>query len=129
MLVLNSITLFYHNLSCPSDKPTGVIENWTKDVLQGVTKPTTANARITSSATLVTKAKHDQKKSATSKAPLNHKKAAKAPTKLFTTASDEDFPDIRIAESDVLTPPASVSPGSYRLPSTLTMSQAWNRCC
>ena len=127
MLVLNVISLFYHNLSCPSDKPAGVIENWTKDVFQGVSKSMTTGGRITSSATLVTKAKLDKKKVVGSLAPSKPKKAAKAPTKYFVTASDDDFPNIRIAKSDVLTPPASVSRSSSTLSSKLTMSRTGNR--
>ena len=125
MLVLNAISLFYHNLSYPSDKPVGVIEDWTKGVYQGVVTSMSTGGRITSSATLVTKAKLD-KKVVGSLASSKPKKAAKAPAKLFLTASDEDFPDIRIAKSEVLTPAASVSRSST-LSSILTMFRTGNR--
>ena len=55
MLVLNSISLFYYNLSCDtSDKPAGVIEDWSKAVVQHATKSATVSTRPIS-ATLVSK--------------------------------------------------------------------------
>ena len=82
MLVLNSITLFYHTLSCEysdsSDKPAGVIEDWTKAVVQHVTKSATVGtARISTrpSATLVSK---------------KSKKAAEAEARLIAYRASDD---------------------------------------
>jgi hypothetical protein len=93
MLVLNSITLFYHTLSYDSsDKPVGVIEDWTKAIVQRVKKSATVGAaRVTTtrpSATLVSK---------------RSKKAAEADARLRAyRASDDEH--IRIGKE----PPLSV---------------------
>ena len=97
MLVLNSISLFYHNLSSDtwdtSDKPAGVIEDWTKAVVHRVTKSATGNGRLATrpsatrpSATLVSK---------------KSKKAAEADARLSAYwASDDEHIRIKKEESE-----------------------------
>lgn len=106
MLVLNSISLFYHELSCStSEKPTGIIEKWTKDVVQRSIAKSGGSKTTPASVTLVSRISNT--KAAGSDVPSkSRKKLTKVPTRYLST-SDEEFPPIRLGPDENTPPPVS----------------------
>jgi hypothetical protein len=108
LLLLNSISLFYHNLSCDtrdtSNKPAGVIEDWTKAVVRSVTKSATAgNGRSATrpSATLVSKkskkaAEDDARLSAYRASDDEHICIKREPAPSVRTTSTHDIISVRL---------------------------------
>jgi len=112
MLVLNALTLFYYDLSCSTqEKPSGVIENWTKGVINRTAPKGSRKGGGSVSLTLV------------SLSSKNMVKKEPAPLRMITTSDEEWLNDKDPHDNTAVSPNLSLMASRK-----LTLSRA-KKCC